>query len=657
MSWPSPQDYNEAIQMPSLSLNDDELADGEADINHLGLPKAVTGAFASVYKLKCQDRDLAVRCFLHNIPDQRERYKALSEFLAKTPLDFMAGFEYQEKGIKVQDQWFPILKMEWIEGQSLEQFVSQKVNQKFSLDGLILEFASIYRRMRMCGIAHGDLQHGNILVTNDPTNGSRLRLVDYDGMFVPGLNGLASNELGHPNYQHPRRKSKHFGPFLDNFSAWVIHASLNCLVHDPTLWTKLSGGDDCLLFRRTDFKSPAGAHVFNLLERHTAGAIKNLGAILMRLIHYPLAQIPALDLDVISAEDFPAPVLTPEDELELQQEEQADSIRLSSVDGLPSWTKDQSGASASERITRTGPWPGIKHYAEAVSDAKLNFADPELANAVPSVFDAAVGPDGMVFYMRCLTRHLAVKVFFRHVEDRHERYEAAARALTGDCRRYFLEYEYQQEGLRVGNYWYPILKMEWAYGMNISQAADYYKGDAEYIGVLLQHFRQMMKTLSRANIAHGDLQPSNFLIFNNNFKLMDYDGIFVPELEGRRSIETGHIHYQHPARTLDHFGPNLDHYSAWVIDTCLMLMQRDYGVWGLVKQRLEYCREDAEWAFQILGCHYDGNIRNRARLLARFMKGAFEDIPPLDEDFVFSEPRTSGGVLDGIKRLFQRPPK
>ncbi|QLQ08322.1 MAG: hypothetical protein HZY76_21580 [Anaerolineae bacterium] len=54
------------------------------------------------------------------------------------------------------------------------------------------------RNLQTHGIAHGDLQHGNVLVAAD-----ELRLIDYDGMYVPPLSGRESHEIGHRNYQHP----------------------------------------------------------------------------------------------------------------------------------------------------------------------------------------------------------------------------------------------------------------------------------------------------------------------------------------------------------------------------------------------------------------------------------------------------------------------
>lgn len=650
MYWPTPQDYNEAIQTPFLSIEDPEMTEGEPELNPLGLPKAVTGAFASVYKMRCKDRNVAIRCFLHNIPDQRERYKELSKFLLTNPLDYLVGFEYLERGIKVQDSWFPVLKMEWIDGEPMEQFLAARLNQRWPFETLLVDFVRIVEDMKMLGIAHGDLQHGNILVVKDEIEGAKLKLVDYDGMFVPSLAGFSSNELGHPNYQHPFRKSKHFGPFLDNFSAWIIYASLNCLLQDPTLWTKLSAGDDCLLFRRADFRSPSGAHVFSLLARHASAAVRELSEIVLRLLKFPLPKVPALDADLRAADELGTPQLSPEDEADMKEE--SESIRLSSI-GLPEWSRD--GADAEPKGTRIGPWPGIKHYAEAAADPTKNFSDPELARGIPSVFDAAVGHAGMVFYMRCLTRHIAVKCFFQHVPDRAERFEAIARAIPTECRKYFVEFEYQPEGLRVGNYWYPILKMEWAYGMSLNQAAEAYRSDLGFMDNLLLNFRTMMESLYAAQIAHGDLQPANILVVGDNFKLLDYDGMFVPELAGRQSLELGHLHYQHPDRTLDQFDASIDFYSAWVLDTCLMIMCTDHNTWGIINQRLEYMGEDAEWAFRYLDRHLDRSLRQRTLLLAKLAKSPLDALPSLNPTLDNTvESVQKGGVMKSIKRLFQR---
>jgi len=80
-AWPTPQDYNEAIQNPHHNLSDPELQSGKIEANKLGLPKPITGAFASVYRVHCKDKDYAVRCFLRDIPDAQWRYERISDFV------------------------------------------------------------------------------------------------------------------------------------------------------------------------------------------------------------------------------------------------------------------------------------------------------------------------------------------------------------------------------------------------------------------------------------------------------------------------------------------------------------------------------------------------------------------------------------------------
>ncbi len=155
--------------------------------------------------------------------------------------------------------------------------------------------------LERANIAHGDLQHGNILIVNND-----LRLIDYDGMYVPGLEGMQSHEVGHRNYQHPRRTEKDFGPYIDHFSAWIIYLSLLALSVQPGLWRRLEGGDECLLFRRNDFENPGTStalYVFDLLRNDQ---IQPLVSKLQSFLKMDLSAIPALDGSI------PAPMTLPE---------------------------------------------------------------------------------------------------------------------------------------------------------------------------------------------------------------------------------------------------------------------------------------------------------------------------------------------------------
>jgi hypothetical protein len=289
MAWPTPQEYNEAVQTPRIVFSDAELQAGAVEVNKLGLPRPITGQFACVYRLRSGQKSWAVRCFQQNVPDQHERYQAISDHLSRSGLPYVVGFQYQVQGIKVGKQWYPILKMEWVEGESLGAYVANHVQNSAALNALAAQWLDMLRSLRQTSIAHGDLQHGNVLVVQQ-----QLKLVDYDGMFVPALRGRTGTELGHRNYQHPKRSGSDFGPETDNFSAWVIYLSLQALSAEPQLWQIAKGGDECLLFRRADFEQPDQSVVLQSLRQSRVENLRTLGVMFRQIIDQAPSDTPAL---------------------------------------------------------------------------------------------------------------------------------------------------------------------------------------------------------------------------------------------------------------------------------------------------------------------------------------------------------------------------
>ena len=288
-SWPSPQDYNEALQNPAQSFADEDLRSGSADVDNFGIPRPSTGMFASVYKLACAGHDWAVRCFLHYVPDQTERYAAISEALSRHKIASTVNFDLQERGAFIHGQWFPILKMQWCNGETLDRWLAGQLDNLEALNKFLREWKALIATLEHAGIAHGDLQHGNVLIEN-----GQIKLVDYDGMYVPKLAGRLSNELGHRAYQHPGRAQEHFSADLDRFSAWIIYCSVKILSVDPGIWTQINAGDDCLLFRHADLASPLRSPVFNLLENHESSEVRDAARAVRYLLSLDLNDLPSL---------------------------------------------------------------------------------------------------------------------------------------------------------------------------------------------------------------------------------------------------------------------------------------------------------------------------------------------------------------------------
>lgn len=253
MLLPRGDEYIIAVQNPRTAFGDAELKDCTPEVDRFAIPKPYSGGFTATFHLLNQSREWAVRCFTRSISDLQERYAAIDRFLARNTERFLVGTFYLSQGIRIAGQWYPIIKMQWVKGDTLTSFIEKNIGNAGRLKKLIPEFVSLVRRLQQLKIAHGDLQHGNILVRD-----GKLFLIDYDGMFLPKLSRLKTNEIGHVNYQHPGRNASHYGPSIDRFSSIVIYLGLRAISESPKLWTKYDDSEN-VLFRAGDFANPAGS--------------------------------------------------------------------------------------------------------------------------------------------------------------------------------------------------------------------------------------------------------------------------------------------------------------------------------------------------------------------------------------------------------------
>lgn len=263
MALPRGDEYNLAIQNPRTSFSDTVLQACQVETTPLGLPKPYSGGFTTTYKLVNNHSSWAVRCFTREISDLQKRYQSIGNFISSNNSDLLVEANFLQKGIKINGVFHPIIKMKWIDGEPLSNYLSKVYNQKSTIERLIKEFINLINRLESYGIAHGDLQHGNIIVKND-----KLFLIDYDGMYLPDISSLQVNELGHPNFQHPKRTARDYNNSIDRFSSIVIYTALKAISVAPSLWKKYDNGDN-ILFRGQDFANPSNSQLIKDLARYS----------------------------------------------------------------------------------------------------------------------------------------------------------------------------------------------------------------------------------------------------------------------------------------------------------------------------------------------------------------------------------------------------
>ena len=247
MLLPRGDEYNVAVQNPRIAFSDTDLKNGSVETTPLGLPKPYSGGFTITYKISNHQAAWAVRCFHRDIQDLQKRYQSIGNFLSKNSSSYFVDAKYLAEGIKINGKGYPIIKMRWLEGEPLNIYLGKAYNQKAKVEILLSDFVQLINELEKFGIAHGDLQHGNIIVKN-----GKLHLIDYDGMYFPELATLKTNEIGHINYQHPKRSASHYNQYIDRFSAIVIYVGLKAISLKPSLWNKYENGEN-ILFRSQDY--------------------------------------------------------------------------------------------------------------------------------------------------------------------------------------------------------------------------------------------------------------------------------------------------------------------------------------------------------------------------------------------------------------------
>ena len=268
MSYPSFAQYNEAFQLHNKFLKDTELSSGTLKKTGLGTPLAIGGGFALTYTIECRTKKYAVRCFHKESKSLELRYLEISKKIKSLASPFFLDFEFQPNGILVDGKTYPIVKMAWASGATIGEFLEDNFDNQASIKDLGNSLLKLSEFLEQNGIAHGDLQTGNLMVSN---SGSNIQLIDYDGMYIDELAHLGSAELGHINFQHPSRaKQNPYNSKLDRFS--LIHLWLVCkaLETDSTIWNKTKSEIDVFIFRSTDFLDPNTSQTFAFLSSYPA---------------------------------------------------------------------------------------------------------------------------------------------------------------------------------------------------------------------------------------------------------------------------------------------------------------------------------------------------------------------------------------------------
>lgn len=272
-NWPRFSEYNAAFHHPETGLIPLELKHARVERNGFGSPDPLSGGFAYIYRLTLPDgSQKAVRVFIQEDPVRDVRIpwvlRRLEELKLKHPAlqDVFLPCRWIDPCVHTVSGDVPALVMDWSAGQTLAEWLRKHQGDSGSIQNFREQFFRMMELLEKAGIAHGDLQVGNILVNQmgHPV------LVDYDGVAFFDEDHPPPIQGGHPNFQHPYRPANLPSSQLDRFPAITIDLGLAawCLFSGASWFLSLVADSDRLYFSRSDFLDPAHSEAFGRLVDH-----------------------------------------------------------------------------------------------------------------------------------------------------------------------------------------------------------------------------------------------------------------------------------------------------------------------------------------------------------------------------------------------------
>lgn len=231
-------------------------------------------------------------------------------------------------------------------------------------------------------------------------------------------------------------------------------------------------------------------------------------------------------------------------------------------------------------------WPTDADYSEALQHPDRAFRDPFLQRCTIELNKLKQprprsGGFANVYKLSTGSTVKAVKLFKHPQKERAERYSAIDEHLRGCRLQCLVNFTYDPYGIRIRNAWYPVQTMDWVEGQKLSHWVRevIHQRNHHRLIQMADRWIDLMEDLDRSQIAHGDLQHDNIIVVNDNLVLVDYDGLCVPQLQGRDALECGKPAYQHPKRKGQKLSLDMDHFAAWIILIALRGLAADMSLW------------------------------------------------------------------------------
>ncbi len=233
-------------------------------VDEEGEPIYSRGSYSVVFKAHSigNEREAwAIKCYVAEQERRIPSCRAISQQLNSIASPYLLPMQLCEEELRVGNTYYPLVLLPWVEGKNLVREVDYYLHNPERLLQLSQDFGHFAYWLRSQSFAHGDLKSDNLRIRPDGS----IVLLDYDGIYLPSMQGELPREEGNPDYTHPLCSPSDFNLHASDFALAVIALSLRALALAPELFSHF-GSKERLLLSAWDFRHPEQSPALKALK-------------------------------------------------------------------------------------------------------------------------------------------------------------------------------------------------------------------------------------------------------------------------------------------------------------------------------------------------------------------------------------------------------
>ncbi|MSR31612.1 MAG: tetratricopeptide repeat protein [Gemmataceae bacterium] len=265
------------------------------------------GETARIYqgKQKGTGKFFALKVYPWQNAALESRHQLLTTFQEGNKSSFFLPGQTYSTGLELDGGVFPVVRMDWLEGMPLRDFLSRAASNPKILEKLGRRILRLEAAMARAGLSHCCLDPGHLFLgSSDSEDKGGLVLFDYDNLWFPSLAHLDCLEAPCRDFQHPGFfKEGPYGPRADRFPFLLLHTAILALQVLGSNFLKKYDKGRGILFSQNDLENPGNSLVLKELLGQTDRTLRGLAMEIQEALANPPNRLQSLSVVIKKVRD------------------------------------------------------------------------------------------------------------------------------------------------------------------------------------------------------------------------------------------------------------------------------------------------------------------------------------------------------------------